>query len=216
MKTALFAHLIKFRRVIAAGSAGLAALLMFSALIGGSSGQTAVVIAARDISAGTQLLADDLAESTISTEVPWKGLFATKRQVTGRTTSHAIAAGQPLGASDIVSKDLLTGLKPGTVALEIAAAQVTNISMLEAGNHIDLYVGGRSSGGNAKLLAHDVLVVAKGSHSSQGFNGSEQSPLTMGSISQTAPLLIAVTATEAKEVAASLHGEPLTAVLLRK
>ena len=209
MKTSLFAYFIKFRRAIAAVSAGIALLLATSALVGGASGQTAVVVATHDIGPGTRLESGDLTRSTINAKLPWKGLFTNERQLSGRTTSHAISSGQPLGTSDIVSTHLLKGLRPGTVAVEIGATQIANSSLLEAGHHIDLFSTATDTSTHTALIAHDVVVLAQGS---QDESGVRQTGL--GTTSNTGALIVAVSPDQAQRIAAKLGNYQLVAVLL--
>ena len=209
MKTSIFAYFIKFRRAIAATCAGLAALTVIGVLTGPRSGETVVVVASHEIGPGTVLASTDLIESTLTTESPWQGLFTKSDGLIGRTTSHALAAGQPLGRSDIVSTDLLRGLKPGTVAVEISPTQISNTSMLQAGNHIDLYATNRDSDTTAALIAHDVVVLAQGNQDSSG--------TSMGSLStstQTTGVMVGIMPSQAKKLAASMNNSHLVAVVL--
>ena len=209
MKTSLFAYFIKFRRAIAAVSAGLALLMAISALAGGASGQTEVVVATHDIGPGTRLESGDLTRSAINIKLPWKGLFTNERQVSGRTTSHAISSGQPLSSSDIVSTHLLKGLRPGTVAVEIGATQIANSSLLEAGHHIDLYSTSTDTRPHTALIAHDVVVLAQGSQDESGVHQTG-----LGITSHTGALMVAVSPGQAKKIAAKLGTNQLVAVLL--
>jgi len=214
METTLFAYLIKFRRSIAAAFAGLAVLLIIGAVTGGASGQIGVIVATRDIGPGMQLTTTDLLESTITTETHWKGLFSSAHQVVGQTTSHAIAAGQPLGTSDVVSTDLLRGLASGKVAVEIAPTQISNTSMLQAGNHLDLYSGSPDAHQRAVLIAHNVVVLAQGSANTGGLTSDAGSNGGMNSTAGTAGLLVAATSIQAQRIATHMTNDQLVAVLL--
>jgi len=209
MKTSLFAYFIKFRRAIAAGCAGLALLMVISSVAGGSSGEMEVVVATHDISAGTGVESGDVTKSTINSKLPWSGLLTAQRQAIGRTTSHTISAGQPLSSSDLVSTHLLRGLRAGTVAVEIGPSQIANASLLEAGHHIDLYSTTTDANPHAALVAHDVVVLAQGSRADRGVGQS-----SLGASSASAALIVAVSPTQAKRIAANLSNYQLVAVLL--
>jgi len=214
MKTSLFAYFIKFRRSIAAVFAGFAVLLIIGAVSGGSSGQTAVIVAAHDIGPGMHLKVTDLMESTLTTETPWKGLFSSTHQAVGHTTSHTIAAGQPLGTSDVVSTDLLRGLGSGKVAVEIDPTQISNTSMLRAGNHIDLYASSTEGNKGAVLIAHDVVVLAQGSAKAGSLTSDGGNGGGLNTTSEAAGLLVAATSTQAQRIATHMTNSQLVAVLL--
>jgi Flp pilus assembly protein CpaB len=208
MKTSLIAYIIKFRRGIAAVCASLAVLMVISALTGGKSDHT-VAVASHALAAGTQIAADDLTEATLPARTVWSGLFSTPGALVGRTTSHAIAAGQPLGRSDIVSTDLLRGMRAGTVAVEIAPSQISNTSMLQAGHRIDLYATDRDGDRTATLIAHDVVVLAQGGREAQGTNISGLSTST-----QATAVMVGLSPADARKLAASMNTYQLVAVLL--
>ena len=209
MKTSLFAYIIKFRRGIAAVCASLAVLMVISALTGGKSDHTVVVVASRALAPGTQIAADDLTEGTLPASTVWSGMFSTPGALVGRTTSHAIAAGQPLGRSDIVGTDLLRGLRAGTVAVEIAPSQISNTSMLQAGHRIDLYATDRDGDRTATLIAHDVVVLAQGGQEAKATNISGLSTST-----QATAVMVGLSPTDARKLAASMNTYQLVAVLL--
>ena len=208
MKTSLFAYIIKFRRGIAAVCASLAVLMVISALTGGKSDHT-VVVASHALAPGTQIAADDLTEGTLPASTVWSGVFSTPGALVGRTTSHAIAAGQPLGRSDIVGTDLLRGLRAGTVAVEIAPSQISNTSMLQAGHRIDLYATDRDGDRTATLIAHDVVVLAQGGQEAKATNISGLSTST-----QATAVMVGLSPTDARKLAASMNTYQLVAVLL--
>jgi len=214
MKTSLFAYFIKFRRSIAAVFAGFAVLLIIGAVTGGNSGQAAVIVAAHDIGPGMHLKVTDLRESTLTTETPWKGLFSSTHQAVGHTTSHTIAAGQPLGTSDVVSTDLLRGLGSGKVAVEIDPTQISNTSMLRAGNHIDLYASSTEGNKGAVLIAHDVVVLAQGSAKAGSLTSDGGNVGGLNTTSEAAGLLVAATFIQAQRIATHMTNSQLVAVLL--
>jgi len=209
MKTSLFAYVIKFRRAISAICAGLALLIITSALTGQHPENQVIVVATHDISPGTHLVSGDLAASTISTHAPWHGLFTSMHQAMGRTTSHAISSGQPLSSSDVVGNQLLGGLSSGTVAVEISASQISNASTLQAGSHIDLYSTSTTTQPGATLIAHDVIVVAQ-----NGAGGSTTSSNGLAVTSPASALIVAVSPSQARNIAARMNNSQLVAVLL--
>ena len=209
MKTSLFAYFIKFRRGIAAVCAGFAVLMVIGALTGGKSAGSVVVVAAHELAPGTQIAAGDLSQSQMPATSMWRGLFTTRAHLIGRTTSHAIAPGQPFGLSDIVGTGLLQGLKAGTVAVELSPSQMSNTSMLRAGHRIDLYATGADTKASAVLVAHDVVVLAQGNQDSSG-----SSLGGLGTTSQTQSVMVGLTRSEAKKLAANMNHYQLVAVLL--
>jgi Flp pilus assembly protein CpaB len=214
MKASLFAYFIKFRRSLAAVFAGFAVLLIIGAVTGGKSGQTAVIVAAHDIGPGMHLKVTDLMESAVTTETPWKGLFSSSDQAVGHTTSHAITAGQPLGTSDVVSTDLLRGLEPDKVAVEIDPTQISNTGMLRAGNHIDLYASSAEGNKGAVLIAHDVVVLAQGSAKGDGLTSDGGNGGGLNATLEAAGLLVAATSIQAQRIATHMTNSQIVAVLL--
>lgn len=216
MKMSLFAQFIKFRRGIAAVSSGLAVVLVTGLIAGRGSDQIDVVVARHNLAAGTTVQASDLIKSKLATDAPWHGMFTTTHQVVGRTTSHAISVGQPLSRSDTVGADLLKGFKRGTVALELSQSQISNTRMLQAGQHIDLYSSDHEYRSDAKLIAHDVVVLAHGTAHASGLSSGGLSSGGLNVTDQTAALLIALSPQQATKVALEMSRSQLVSVLLNR
>lgn len=156
MRTKLQIFIIRFRREISAISAGLAALLLISVIHSATPTITALVTTS-DLPAGHKISTSDVAISKIPGSLTWSSLITKSENVLGKTTSHSVAAGQPISSSDLIGSDLLIGFNANQVAISIPLQSNRIDAYLTAGNHLDVYAS--QNGEPALLVAHNAVVL---------------------------------------------------------
>lgn len=178
MSTNFRIFIIRFRRIISAFSAGLGVLLLISII----RSTTPTVLAASptaDLPAGHKISSSDLTTHKIAKSFAWANLVTKRDGAIGKITTHAIAKGQPLSYSDLITSDLLTGFGPDQNAIAIPITSKQLNAFLTAGNHIDVYAS--ANGEPAALVAHDAVVIFVPASKSGtfGFSGAEESSLIL-------------------------------------
>jgi len=204
LKNSFFAHFIKYRRMIAAVCAGLAVSLCVKALAPRAPHESTVLVLAHQVAPGMKLLASDVTTRTLPDQAIWNGILTRPTEAVGRVTGHALEAGQPVSATDLIGRNLLNGLPAGTVAIEIPATQLANTSLVESGNHIDLYATANTNHSPSVLIGHNLVVVSSGSSNSA----------TAGDLNGAVPFMLAASSSEAKQIASYLGNYQLSTVLL--
>jgi Flp pilus assembly protein CpaB len=134
----------------------------------------AVLVAARDLPAGTALAGADLRVAEWPADgLPGGGLAA----AAGRVLASPLRAGEPVTDARVLGPGLLTGQPAGTVALPIRLADPAAAGVVRAGDRVDVlssegpagsaadgsaarpgYAGGPSGG--AERVAYGALVLA--------------------------------------------------------
>lgn len=146
----------RYRRWFAAIFAvvGLAAAL--SVVSSASAGGEPTVVAAHPIAGGTVLNASDLRVVRIPAEARPEGAFSEVSAVTGRPTLRDVSVRDLVQESDLLDGDLRSS--PGTVKLPVHFSDGTAVSLLQPGQHIDIFGSAGSSDG-FKLVASDITVL---------------------------------------------------------
>lgn len=148
--------IIRYRREIASVLAGFAVLLLIS-IIKSATPTIKAVVATSDLSAGTKISINQLTTILIPDSLSWPSLINDPDDLIGKITSHSIAAGAPIGGSDVISSDLLKGFDSKQIAISIPISTNRIDAYLTSGNHINVYAA--QSGMPAKLVAYDAVVL---------------------------------------------------------
>jgi hypothetical protein len=156
MRTKLQIFIIRFRREISAVSAGLAAILLIS-IIHAATPTISAMVTTSDLPAGHKISSSDLKVTKIPGSLTWSSLLTKSENVIGKITSHAVAAGQPISSSDLISSDLLIGFNANQVAISIPLQSNRIDAYLTSGNHLDVYA--TQNGEPAILVAHNAVVL---------------------------------------------------------
>ncbi|HEY6744621.1 MAG TPA: Flp pilus assembly protein CpaB [Mycobacteriales bacterium] len=128
---------------------------------------TDVVVAARDLAAGTVLAAPDL--RTVSLPVPVVPAGATGRPagLVGRMAAGAIRRGETVTDTRVVGPGLTAGLGPGeSAAVPVRLADPDSAALVRPGDRVDVLgtpvtpEGGQPPGGDAVDVATGVRVLA--------------------------------------------------------
>jgi Flp pilus assembly protein CpaB len=144
----------RFRRPLAAASAGLAVLLLAAALRPASADLVDVVVAAADLPPGATLSAQDLSVASLPSDYLPPGAVMTADDVVGRTIAGAVSAGEPLTQSRLIA----TGPRADglhTVPVRLADAEAA--TLLTPGSVIDLVLASRDT--TPRVIAEGVQVV---------------------------------------------------------
>lgn len=144
----------RFRRPLAAASAGLAVLLLAVSLRPASADLVDVVVASADLPAGSTLTEQDLAVDAMPADYVPPGAVTDPDDALGRIIASGIASGEPLTRSRLVT----TGPRPDglhVVPVRLADAEAANL--LTPGSVIDLVLASGDTG--ARIVAEGVQVV---------------------------------------------------------
>ena len=114
-----------------------------------------VVAAARDLSAGTILAAEDLTEIRLPPAAVPTGLVDSP---SGRMLASPLRRGETVTDARLVGSSLLTGY-PGLTALPVRLPDPGVLALLSVGDRIDL-VATDPEGGGTRTVAHDAIVIA--------------------------------------------------------
>jgi len=146
--------LYRFRRPLAAASAGLAVLLLAAVLRPASDALVDVTVAAVDLPPGSTLTAEDIAVAPLPADYLPPGALVDAEEALGRTITGGIAAGEPLTESRLMAQGpRADGLH--TVPVRLADAEAAGL--LTPGSVIDLVLASGDTGG--RVIAEGVQVV---------------------------------------------------------
>ncbi|SRR5688572_15039558 len=157
----------------------LAAILAFvanMAFLRSRDDMTPVVVAARPIQAGETVEAEDLTTTEVRADA---GIIATLltsvEGLEGRVARRSLAAGELVGAADLLTAASLGGLASMSVPTDEAHAAG---GMIRVGDRVDLIdVDGV---GRADFVVRNVPVIAVSSEGSGAFVGSDQGYVVLG------------------------------------
>lgn len=158
--------------------AAVAAILIFVALSnfggGGKSkttagGSVSVVVASRDIKAGTKISDDMLKVASVSKDSELPGAFADKAALVGLTTRYPVQSQEQLTSAKVGQtaddKVFAAVIPAGKRAVAIPVSETTSVGgLIVAGDHIDITAVINGKGGSqndsASTLLQDVLVLS--------------------------------------------------------
>jgi Flp pilus assembly protein CpaB len=144
----------RFRRPLAAASAGLAVLLLAAALRPASGALVDVAVASSDLPPGSTLTAQDISLEPLPADYLPPGAMTDPADAVGRTIAGAISAGEPITQSRLVTQGpRADGLH--TVPVRLADAEAAGL--LVPGSVIDLVLASGDAGG--RVIAEGVQVV---------------------------------------------------------
>ena len=190
----------RYRRPLAAGSAGLAVLLTLSVLRPAAPPTIDVLVAATDLPPGATITASDITTRAVSPDTI--GL-TNPDQVIGHMLATGIAAQEPITTTRLATGVGASALASGETAVPIRLADAALAEFLQPGDVIDL-VSADDVGG--QIIAEAVRVITIPRQDSSGF-------LSGSNLRASSLLLVAVPRRAATEVAASALRGPLAAVV---
>lgn len=192
----------RLRFVVAAACLGLAAGAVTEA-VRPSPGR-AVLVAARDLAAGTTLTAADVRTAAVPEAVGLAGTASAEARaaLVGATTAVAIPAGLPLVPELLAGTDLAG--PPGTVVAAVRLADPAMAALLAPGDRVDL-LAAPPEGGPAATVARGALVLP---------SPPAPDPGLLGLAGEAPPLLVAVSPDEAAALAGAGASNVLSAVVV--
>lgn len=147
--------MLRHRRVLAAASAAVAVLAALHVLQPAPPPVEPVLVAARDLPAGTVLTSAHLrTASYASGTTPDEAL----ESPVGRTLAGPLGRGEPVTATRVVEPGLLAD-HPDLVAVPVRIPDPTTVSLLRVGDRVDL-VAADPAAGHAVTVAAGAMVVA--------------------------------------------------------
>ena len=145
------------RRLLSAGLAATAVLLVVLELRPPPEPVTAVLVAARDVPAGAVLAEADLRVDHVPRGAVQPGGLGAVPDAVGRRVGAALAPGESLTASRLVPRGALDGLPAGRVALHVVSADSAAVDLLAPGLPARVYpaTGGPALAVRATVLSAD-------------------------------------------------------------
>ena len=169
-----------------------------------------VLVAAREVLAGTTLGREHLRTVQVPRRLVPDGAFSSPDAVLGRRALQPLARGLPLTPAAVADDRFDVAPPPGHVVAAVHLEQGPGDSVLRAGDVVELVTarsGGDAAGRPvAEVVAGAALVVGVRVESEQG--------LLSGGAGADAVTLLALTPTDGRRLAAVLGDAPLTALLV--
>lgn len=148
-------RVLRRRRALAAVCAALSVGLGLQVARPSAPETVAVLVAAHDLGAGTQIEAADLVEAAYSPALVPDGVAV---EAVGRTLAAPLRAGEPVTDVRLVGAGLTAG-RPDLVALPVRLPDADSASLLRVGDCLDL-LATPPGGGASRLLAAEASVLA--------------------------------------------------------
>jgi pilus assembly protein CpaB len=125
-----------------------------------------VVVAARDLAAGTELAAADLRLVSMPTGIVPAGSSSRAAGLIGRVAAGAIRRGEALTDARVVGPGLTAGLAPGETAVPVRVADADAAALVRTGDLVDVLGtpvapdGSQATAGQTVAVASRVRVLA--------------------------------------------------------
>jgi Flp pilus assembly protein CpaB len=149
---------LRHRRPLAAGFAGLAVLLALGALRSEPPGRT-VVVAAHDLASGAVLASDDVLRRKLPEQAaPEHGVHDVDG-VVGRTVAGPMRRGEVITDRRVVDADRMSGFPSGSVLATVRLADGDALSNLRVGDRVDVVAVDPDGGAKAEVVARGVEIV---------------------------------------------------------
>jgi len=207
----------RLRFVVAATCCGVAAASVVAALSPAPPASVAVVVTAREVEAGSSVVAADVQVTEVPADLAPAGLRSVDDAV-GRTASVRIAPGTVLQESLVAAGDLVAAAPEGTVVAPVRLDPGVS-GLLAAGDRVDLLVAAGATGpdgvGAAGDGSADDPYLARGAVVVPGRAEDPASGGFLGTSTSTPDVtLVAVLPDEAERLAAVAGWGEVTAVLV--
>ncbi|WP_372734582.1 SAF domain-containing protein [Nocardioides sp.] len=146
--------ILRRRRLLAALLSGIAVATSIRALAPPPEPSVVALVAAHDLPAGTTLGADDVRAVAFRPGTVPDGLEPDPQ---GRILAAPVRRGEPITQTRLVDPSLTAGL-PGVVAAPVRLPDAAMVSLLRAGDRIDL-LAADPQGGPPEVVAHAARVL---------------------------------------------------------
>ncbi len=164
----------------------------------------AVVVAGRDLAAGTELSAADLAVARLPPDFAPAGSVTDPADLAGRMLAGSVRAGEPLTDVRLVGAGLTALLESGQVAAPVRLADLAVAALVRTGDRVDV-LGSPPDADRAETVVAGALVLATGAAGSDD-PGAGTDPAA-------GLLLVAVDGATAARLAAASTSSTLTVTL---
>lgn len=205
MRAAWRGVLWRWRFVVAAVGVGIAASSALQVLRPPAPQVRAVVVAARDLPAGTTLAAGDLRVARLPAGLALDSTRARADGLVGRATAVPVPAGLPVVPGLLTSEDLVG--PPGTVVAAVRLADPAMAALLTPGTRIDVLAAAAETGAQGVVVARRALVLPVAP-------GDDEGGWAVGGETDIPPVLLAVTPDEAAALSGAAVGALLSAVVV--
>jgi pilus assembly protein CpaB len=192
----------RHRRFIAAGLTAAAVAIGLQALSPAQPPTTLVLTASHDLAGGIEVRAKDVTRTPVPSRAVPEGSFSATRSVVGRTLAGPVRTGQTLTDVQFVSPAWLAGYGPGLVASPVRITDAASVTLLRAGDVVDVLAADPRAAGSTSTVAYHVRVIAIPAVS------SDAGPMGTGAL-----VLLAVSPEVARSLAASAVTDQLSFVL---
>jgi Flp pilus assembly protein CpaB len=170
------------RRWFGALFAAIAVLATLNVVSSTQSAGTAVVVAARDISGGSRLRADDLRLAILPSSMVAAGAFTDISGAVGQTVVVGVPERQVLTPSVLLGAESQVGT--GKVALPVTFGTSGAVSLLNVGSRVDV-LGADATGSGYGVVAADARVAALPASDDSGLLGGATSRLVLLEVNST-------------------------------
>ena len=162
----------------------------------------AVVVAGRDLAAGTELSATDLAVARLPPEFAPTGSATDPADLAGRVLAGSVRADEPLTDVRLVGAGVTALLEPGQVAAPVRLADLAVAALVRTGDRVDV-LASPPEADRAETVVAGALVLAAGAT-----NGA-----TAAADPADGLILVAVDGATAARLAAAAASSTLTVTL---
>ncbi|WP_081710131.1 Flp pilus assembly protein CpaB [Arthrobacter sp. 35W] len=149
---------LRRRRLLAALLFCAAAALAVAQLTPAPLALSAVVVAERDLGAGTTLAGSDLGYAQLPPDAVPSAAYTTVESLVGRQLAGPLRRGQFLTDASLLGAGLLVGAPPGSQAVPIRLADPATVGLLSEGQLVDVVLS--STTGAADTPANELLARA--------------------------------------------------------
>jgi Flp pilus assembly protein CpaB len=148
----------RYRRVAAAGSAAVAVMLVVRVVSPPPPESVPVVVTAHDVSGGTTLKPGDVRIARMPPALVPSGSLSAPSDAVGEALAAPMRAGEALTDRRVLGRSLVAGYAPGLVGAPVRISDPDVVSLLQAGDSIDLYAA-TAARRPASLIAASARVV---------------------------------------------------------
>ena len=148
----------RHRRLLAAGLAAAAVASGLSAVAPAAPPSTSVLVAARDLAAGTALAADDLVRAALPTGLVPDGAVLQSAAAVGRVVAGPVRRGEPLTDVRLLGAALLPA--GPDVAVPVRLAEPATGALVQPGDVVDVLSAAPEGGPAAAVVATGLPVLS--------------------------------------------------------
>ena len=172
-------RLLLHRRLLAALCAGVAVASVVATVRPDPPPTRPVVVAARALTAGSVLTAEDLTTADYPVAVVPAESHPSIRKVTGQTLAAPISAGEPITRSRLLGASMRRGYT-GLVATPVRISDPSVVALLRIGDVVDVIAASGDPGQDPEVVASGARVIAVPPIGAEQRIGSEGALVLLG------------------------------------